>query len=60
MRAHSGRLPAALSVFTLTAAAVTGLAAPAVAGTMTPAIGVHPQYQLAGQVAADPAATVFT
>jgi len=60
VRAHSGRLPAALSVFTLTAAAVTGLAAPAVAGTMTPAIGVHPQYQLAGQVAADPAATVFT
>ncbi len=59
MRAQSCRLPAALSVFTLTAAALTGLAAPAMAGAMTPAISAHPQYQRVAQLAANPAATTF-
>ncbi|MCU1680083.1 MAG: hypothetical protein JWQ81_822 [Amycolatopsis sp.] len=60
MRAQSRRLPAALSVLTLAAAAVTGSAASAVAGSMTPALGAHPQYDRVAQVAVRPAATTFS
>jgi subtilase family serine protease len=58
------RTTAALAGFTVAAAtALTGIAtttAAAASGVMTPAIGVAPHYQVAGHVAADPAATTFS
>jgi subtilase family serine protease len=65
VRAHSRRrITAALSGLAVAAATlVTGLAtttAVAAVGAVTPAIAVSPNYQVAGHVSADPAATTFS
>jgi subtilase family serine protease len=64
VRAHSRRrLTAALAGLTVTAAtAVTGIAtttAVAASGVATPAIGITPDYQVAGRLSADPAGTTL-
>ncbi|HEY0806590.1 MAG TPA: S53 family peptidase, partial [Pseudonocardiaceae bacterium] len=63
MRTESRRrYMAALSGLAVVAATgLTGLTtAAATGGVMTPAIGAHPQYKVAGQVSANPAATTFS
>ncbi|HEX9337485.1 MAG TPA: S53 family peptidase [Pseudonocardiaceae bacterium] len=56
------RYLAALSGLAVVAAtALTGMTtAVAASGVMTPAIGAHPQYKVAGHVAANPADTTFS
>lgn len=64
MRATTRRMTAALSgLVVVFATALTGLAtttAVAASGVMTPAIGVSPNYKVAGHVSANPADTTFS
>lgn len=62
MRTESRRryLAALSGLAVVAATGLTGLTtAVAAGGVMTPAIGAHPQYKVAGQVSANPAATTF-